>query len=138
METRPRLGASSSIRKSSTLVAIAILSTSVGIESASAQVFPVCRETCPDPFRDPVGAAACQARISACDGKLASYRAYMTQLGAGVTTYQLPAIYRELLQPFYSANLANWRFGFSDRQPPNNATTVKASSGASTSTPASQ
>jgi hypothetical protein len=35
----------------------AVLSTSVAIESAFAQaIFPVCRETCPDPFRDPVGA----------------------------------------------------------------------------------
>src|SRR5688572_18511724 len=119
-----RPGVPTSITRGWLLVAIAVLSTTLGARSTSAQVvFPVCRETCPDPLRDPIGAAACQARISTCDGKLASYRAYMAQLGAGVTTYQLPAMYRELLQPFYSADLANWRFGFSDRQPPNNATT---------------
>ena len=108
----------------STLLALTVLSTTVVAEPSSAQlVFQVCRETCPDPLRDPIGAAACHARISACESKLTLYNTYMGQLGAGVTTYQLPATYRELLQPFFSANLANWRFGFSDRQPPFNATT---------------
>jgi hypothetical protein len=92
--------------------------------TASAQlVFRVCSETCPDPLRDPAGAAACHARIAACESKLTLYNGYMGQLGAGVTTYQLPALYREILQPFYSSNLSNWRFAYSDRQPPNNATT---------------
>jgi hypothetical protein len=86
-------------------------------------VFSVCRETCPDPLRDPGGAAMCHARIAACETKLTLYNGYMSQLNAGVTTYQLPALYRELLQPFYNNNLGNWRFGFSDRQPANNATT---------------
>jgi hypothetical protein len=91
---------------------------------ASAQlVFSVCRETCPDPFRDPGGATVCNARVAACETKLGLYNTYMAQLSAGVTTYQLPAMYRELLQPFYSNNLGTWRFGFSDRQPPSNATT---------------
>ena len=102
----------------------AIFSTVVPVASLSAQlVFQVCKETCPDPFRDPGGAAVCQARISLCETKLTAYNTYMAQLSAGVTTYQLPAKYREILQPFYSANLANWRFGFADRQPPGNATT---------------
>lgn len=115
---------SSRIRGIGTLLGIVVLSTTVATRPASAQlVFQVCRETCPDPFRDPAGALACQHRIAACESKLPLYITYMAQLGAGVTTYQLPAKYREVLQPFYSANLANWRFGFSDRQPPGNATT---------------
>lgn len=103
-----------------------ILSFLICIPAAtvSAQlVFKVCAETCPDPLRDPGGAAACHTRIAACETKLTMYNGYMAQLGAGVQTFTLPAMYRELLQPFYSANLANWRFGFSDRQPPGNATT---------------
>jgi hypothetical protein len=105
-------------------IVAAIISTVVPVASLSAQlVFQVCKETCPDPFRDPGGAAMCQARISLCESKLTSYNSYMLQLSAGVPTYQLPAKYREILQPFYSGNLANWRFGFADRQPPGNATT---------------
>lgn len=108
----------------STLLALAVLSTTFAARPSSAQlVFQVCRETCPDPLRDPAGAAACHARIAACESKLTLYNTYMGQLSAGVTTYQLPATYRELLQPFFSANLTTWRFGFSDRQPPGNATT---------------
>ena len=106
------------------LLALALACATPATRPLSAQlVFQVCRETCPDPLRDPVGAAACHARVAACESKLTTYNAYMAQLGAGVTTYQLPAVYRDLLQPFYSANLANWRFGFSDRQPTGNATT---------------
>jgi hypothetical protein len=102
----------------------AVLFLMIPCTPAAAQlVFSVCHETCPDPFRDGVGAAVCQARISLCESKLTAYNGYMAQLGAGVTTYQLPALYREMLQPFYSGNIANWRFGFADRQPPNNATT---------------
>jgi hypothetical protein len=91
--------------------------------AAGQLVYSVCRETCPDPLRDPGGAAICHARIATCETKLSIYSGYMGQLGAGITTYQLPAMYRELLQPFYSNNIGQWRFGFSDRQPPNNATT---------------
>ena len=108
----------------SMLLALAFFCTTAAASPSSAQlVFQVCRETCPDPLRDPIGATACNARIAACESKLALYNTYMGQLSAGVTTYQLPAAYRELLQPFFSANLANWRFGFSDRQPSGNATT---------------
>jgi hypothetical protein len=107
-----------------TLVAFVFLGVCVPARSSSAQlVFQVCRETCPDPLRDPVGAAACHARIAACESKLTAYNGYMGQLSAGTTTYILPAVYRELLQPFYSADLTGWRFAFSDRQPPGNATT---------------
>ena len=90
---------------------------------AAQLIYPVCGETCPDPLRDPGGATICHTRIAACQSKLTIYGGYMGQLGAGVTTYQLPAMYRELLQPFYSNNIGQWRFGFSDRQPQNNATT---------------
>lgn len=102
----------------------ALVALSLPASAVSAQlVFSVCAETCPDPLRDPAGAAACHARIAVCESKLTSYNAYMAQLGAGVTTYALPAKYRQILQPFYSADLSGWRFGFADRQPPGNATT---------------
>lgn len=100
-----------------------VLLLSFARPAAGQLVFSVCRETCPDPFRDPGGATICNARVAACETKLGLYNTYMGQLGAGVTTYQLPPVYRELLQPFYSNNLGTWRFGFSDRQPANNATT---------------
>ena len=107
-----------------TRILIPIALILVTASSASGQlVFSVCRETCPDPLRDPAGAAMCAARIAACESKLTLYNSYMAQMGAGVTTYQLPATYRELLQPFYSNNLSTWRFGFSNRQPADNATT---------------
>ena len=93
--------------------------------SASAQlVFAVCKETCPNPLTDPTGAAVCHARIAVCETKLTLYNGYMGQLGAGTTTFALPALYRDVLQPLYwSGNLANYRFAFGDRQPANNATT---------------
>lgn len=104
------------------LVAVALLACAA--RPAGGQlVFQVCRETCPDPLRDPGGAAICHARIATCETKLTLYNSYMAQLGGGVTTYQLPTMYRELLQPFYNNALSGWRFGFSDRQPPANATT---------------
>ena len=69
------------------LILAAIFSTVVPVASLSAQlVFQVCKETCPDPLRDPGGAAMCHARIAACETKLTSYNSYMAQLGAGVTT----------------------------------------------------
>src|SRR5687767_1688767 len=104
------------------LIAVVLLLLSAR-PAASQLVFTVCRETCPDPLRDPGGAAICHTRVAACETKLGLYNAYMGQLSAGVATHQLPATYRELLQPFYSNNLGGWRFGFSDRQPANNATT---------------
>jgi hypothetical protein len=105
-------------------VVTAMMTFAIPLFSVSAQlVFKVCRETCPDPLRDPAGAAMCQARITLCETKLTAYNGYMGQLGAGTTTVALPAVYREVLQPFYSGNLANWRFALGDRQPPNNATT---------------
>ena len=105
-------------------VALALMHLLLPLASASAQlVFQVCKETCPNPLTDPAGAAVCQARITVCESKLTAYNGYMAQLVAGVTTYSLPAKYREILQPFYSRNLGDWRFGFADRQPPGNATT---------------
>ncbi len=87
-------------------------------------VNPVCREACPDALRDPAGAAACAAREQVCTTKINLYEAYMLQLDAGTTKHALPAIYVELLQPFYSgADLRQFRFAFADRQPSNNATT---------------
>jgi hypothetical protein len=106
------------------LFAAGAVITSLLPQTSHAQLlFQVCRETCPDPLRDPVGAAACATRIELCESKLTAYNGYMTQLNAGVTTFTLPKLYRDLLQPFYSGSLANFRFGFGDRQPPSNATT---------------
>ena len=59
-----------------------------------------------------------------CQAKLGLYQAYMIQLGGGVTERSLPPLYRDVLGPHYSgANLTTHRFGYSNRQPPNNATT---------------
>jgi len=53
-----------------------------------------------------------------------AYDAYLQQMGLGVTPLSLPALYRELLDPLYpQAPLSGYRFGYSNRQPANNATT---------------
>src|SRR4030095_75966 len=52
------------------------------------------------------------------------YNIYMDQMGAGVSRHQLPDVYRDILAARYpQTNFNTFRFGFSDRQPPNNATT---------------
>src|SRR5215207_4059014 len=61
---------------------LALFSTAAALRSTGAQlVFQVCRETCPDPLRDPAGFAACHARIAECESKLTAYNGYMGQLG---------------------------------------------------------
>lgn len=68
--------------------------------------------------------ASCIAAEQTCQVKLDLYNTYMAQLGAAVSMSQLPQLYIDVLQPHYrGADLRSWRFGFSDRQPPNNATT---------------
>jgi len=68
--------------------------------------------------------AGCIVAEQTCQGKIDLYMTYMAQLGAGVTLSQSPQLYIDLLQPHYAgADLRSWRFGFGDRQPPNNATT---------------
>jgi hypothetical protein len=66
----------------------------------------------------------CLSKQTTCQAKLEMYKAYMLQLGMGVTQRSLPSLYVQILAPhFPQANISGWRFGFADRQPPNNATT---------------
>lgn len=59
-----------------------------------------------------------------CETKVVLYRRYMDVLGAGVKLYHLPDGYVDQLKAYYpNVNLGSVRFGFSDRQPPGNATT---------------
>ncbi len=74
-------------------------------------ISPACRENCA------LTDAACIVREQTCQTKLSLYSAYMAQLGAGVTLHRLPQLYVELLQPHYTGNLGNVRFGYADRQP---------------------
>ena len=70
------------------------------------------------------GDIVCLAAIPVCETKIHTYNLYMEQMGAGVPRHQLPAVYRDLLRSRYPlADFNAFRFGFSDRQPPNNATT---------------
>ena len=99
-------------------ISLAALSLTVPLSGQGSLVSPACQENCP------LTDAVCQARQALCQTKLGLYFGYMTQLGAGVTMRRLPQTYVDVLQPFYTgANLNDWRFGFSDRQPANNATT---------------
>ena len=67
-------------------------------------------------------AEACQTLT--CQVKLRAYDAYMQNLDAGRPKYALPQRYRDLLRAHYpGADLDRVRFAFSDRQPPDNATT---------------
>lgn len=56
--------------------------------------------------------------------KVLLYKSYMLQLDAGVQKKSLPANYITVLAPFFTpANINNWQFGYSSRQPEGNATT---------------
>jgi len=60
-----------------------------------------------------------------CSILLNGFRVYTSQLSAGVKKYNLPTELRERLKSFYPRlNLAIVQFGFSGRQPHQNATTV--------------
>jgi hypothetical protein len=86
--------------------------------ATTAFAFQVCARNCG------LGDAACLAAIAACETKIHSYNLYMEQMGAGVPRHQLPAVYRDILRSRYPlADINAYRFGFSDRQPQNNATT---------------
>lgn len=105
-------------------VAPAMLPSSGAAAQLPGIITPACRETCPNPLEDPVGAAACAARQQACTTKIDLYKTYMLQLGAGTAPASLTATYADVLQPFFAgADLRSWRFAFGDRQPANNATT---------------
>ena len=60
-----------------------------------------------------------------CLAKIKSYQAYMIQLRTNVKMYRLPDEYNKLLSKHYPylKNLNRYRFGYSNRQPANNATT---------------
>lgn len=69
-------------------------------------------------------AVACRADEVLCETKLALYRAHMEELARGAELHGLPELYRAVLAPFFpGVDLARVRFGFSDHQPPENATT---------------
>jgi hypothetical protein len=88
------------------------------IPATKALGYQVCERKCG------FGDAACAAAIAACDTKINAYFLYMDQMGAGGTKYQLPDVYRDILRARYpQTNFNTYRFGFADRQPPNNATT---------------
>ena len=60
-----------------------------------------------------------------CATKYYAFYAYLGQMAMGNATYSLPTELADALQPFYPGiNLSQWRFGFSDRQPLDNATTA--------------
>ena len=106
------------------LIVASVLAALPSARITAQPISAACAETCPNALTDPFGAAACAARVSTCQSKLVLYQSYMAQLGLNVPRFPLPAFYVEILQPHYpGANLSTWRFGASDRQPPNNTTT---------------
>jgi hypothetical protein len=59
-----------------------------------------------------------------CADKYWIYQAYMDFMEFGVSVHPLPQEYVDLLQPLYpKIDLRSYRFGYSNRQPPANATT---------------
>jgi hypothetical protein len=67
---------------------------------------------------------ACRSEETLCEAKLAVYHAHMEELAAGVELAVLPATYRRVLGRFFPRlDLAAVRFGWSGRQPPDNAIT---------------
>jgi hypothetical protein len=105
--------------RSRILLAVVIAGAVVRLTPATtAFAFQVCARNCAP------ADAGCLAEIAACETKIHAYNLYMEQMGAGVTRHQLPAVYRYILRSRYPlADFNAYRFGFSDRQPPNNATT---------------
>lgn len=101
-----------------TLVFLGVMFAAIPTANAQGPIIAAaCRRNCS------LTDAACIVNEQTCQAKLGLYYGYMGQLGTGVTVYQLPQLYIDLLQPHYGAFISGWRFGFSDRQPANNATT---------------
>ncbi|MEQ8329797.1 MAG: hypothetical protein RH859_04960 [Longimicrobiales bacterium] len=98
--------------------ATAVLLTSAlawGPPAASAQSAPEIPYVC---LSEPV-----PAQLS-CAQRQAAFYAYLAQMGFGQALYSLPADWVDLLQDhFPNVDVGDWRFAFSDRQPPDNATT---------------
>lgn len=65
------------------------------IPTTKAYGFQVCARQCA------FGDAACAAAVAACETKIHTYNIYMDQMGAGVTKYQLPDVYRDILRARY-------------------------------------
>jgi hypothetical protein len=93
---------------------------------------PACERACAECEPQPGGldlacaaeALACRSAVSLCEAKLAAYRAQMDELAAGVELSLLPGSYRRVLARFFPRlDLAGVRFGWSDRQPADNAIT---------------
>jgi hypothetical protein len=116
--------------RSIALALAALLALSAAAARAASEACARRCESCPqasldaDAMRCLARAAACRADETLCETKLALYRAHMEELARGAELRRLPRLYRELLAPFYPGlDLARVRVGFSDRQPPDNATT---------------
>ncbi len=100
----------------STILSLCIAAGSVPLAQAQPLV-PACNMNCGSID------VACQTQQADCQAKFLLYDAYLTQMGFGVPMYSLPALYRDVLaQYFPNANLSEVEFGYSDRQPANNAT----------------
>lgn len=88
---------------------------------------PACNENCgscaPTDLACAQAYSACTLRIADCNAKLVLFKGYVGQMGTGVTLYSLPQEYRQVLGDFFSVPLSQWRFGYSNRQPTDNATT---------------
>jgi len=117
-DSNVRLGLMFVLKLSLRIILIAIAGIVwLQIPTTKAYGFQVCARQCA------LGDAACFATEAACDTKVHAYNLYMDQMGDGVTKYQLPDVYRDILRARYpQTNFNTYRFGFADRQPPNNAT----------------
>lgn len=105
-------------RRAGAIVGTAICVAAWLMPSSDASAFQVCESRC-----QPTD-AACLATVAACETKIHAYNLYTGQMGSGVGTHQLPSVSRAILASRYPrANLGVYRFAFSDRQPPGNATT---------------
>jgi len=70
------------------------------------------------------GDLTCAAAVALCEAKLRAFDLYMRQMDAGQPKYELPPVYRDILRAHYPSVVVDQvRFGFSDQQPPDNATT---------------
>ena len=86
--------------------------------ASAARAGEVCGGPCPSNDLE------CTAAVALCELKLRAFDAYTQQIEAGQPKHALPPIYREILHAHYpTVVLDQVRFAFSDRQPPDNATT---------------
>jgi hypothetical protein len=104
-----------------------------GTAPLQGQPVPACNMSCPPPqICNPFDEAcksynadvvSCEQKQASCQAKYLAYDAYLQQMGAGVTLYALTGLYRDVLAAHYpGANLSEVRYGYSNRQPADNAT----------------